>query len=333
MKVLVTGGGGFLGRAILKQLSTFYPNAERHTLQRSHHPDLESKGIVQHLGSLSDIKTVDTAVSNAEIVFHVAAKAGIWGNYQDYYTTNVLGTEQILSACEKYGVKQLIYTSTPSVVHAGGDLEGVDESAPYATRFSTHYPATKAIAEKMVLGANSDTLATMALRPHLIWGPGDNHLVPRLIAQAKQGRLRFIGSGENLIDGVYIENAASAHIAAVKHLKPKANCAGKAYFITQGEPLPLKDLVNGIVEAAGLPKIEKTMSPKLAYAIGCFLEAIYKLFGIQNDPPMTRFVAEQFSTAHWYSIQAARDDLGYEPTISTTQGLKKLAESLGTIPP
>ncbi|MBL92064.1 MAG: 3-beta hydroxysteroid dehydrogenase [Myxococcales bacterium] len=327
MKILVTGGGGFLGRAILAQLPQVYPQAERHTLQRSDHPDLTQKGITQHLGPLTDANLVDQAVAGSDLVFHVAAKAGVWGSYDSFHGPNVQGTENILAACRKHGVKKLIYTSTPSVVHSGSSLEGVDESVPYADHFSTHYPATKAQAEKMVLAANDDKLSTVALRPHLIWGPGDNHLVPRIVDRARRGRLRIVGPGDNLIDGVFIDNAAQAHVLASQKLQPNAACAGKAYFITQGEPVATKELINGIVQAAGLPKVEKSISPKAAYMVGFILEMIFKTFGIQKEPPMTRFVAEQLATAHWYNIDAAKNDLGYDPKVSTAQGLALLKAS------
>ena len=328
MKILVTGGGGFLGGAILKQLAHTYPQAERHTLQRSNHPELDAQGVIQHLGSLCDVDLVDAAVSGANMVFHVAAKAGVWGSYESFHAPNVTGTENILVACKKHGVQKLIYTSTPSVVHSGSSIEGADESIPYATHFSTHYPKTKTIAEKMVLAANSATLSTVALRPHLIWGPGDNHLVPRIIDRARRGRLRIVGDGRNLVDGVYIENAARAHLNAADKLSPDAACAGKAYFITQGEPIETKALINGIVQAGGLPPVEKTISFKAAYRVGAVLEFVFRLFGIQKEPPMTRFVAEQLSTAHWYSIEAAKKDLGYVPKVSTRQGLELLQAHL-----
>ena len=327
MKILVTGGGGFLGGAILKQLAQAYPDAERHTLQRSNHPELAAQGVVQHLGALSDEAVVDKAVAGAEMVFHVAAKAGVWGSYESYHAPNVTGTENVLKACQKHGVKKLVYTSTPSVVHSGSSIEGADESIPYATHFSTHYPKTKAIAEKMVLAANSNTLSTVALRPHLIWGPGDNHLVPRIIDRARRGRLRIVGDGKNLVDGVYIDNAARAHLNAADKLSPNAACAGKAYFITQGEPIETKTLINGIVQAGGLPPVEKTISFKAAYRVGAVLEFVFRLFGIKKEPPMTRFVAEQLSTAHWYRIDAAKADLGYTPKISTSEGLQRLQAS------
>ena len=327
MKILVTGGSGFLGRAILKQLPKAYPTATLHTLQRSQHTDLAQQNITQHLGPLTDADLVDQAVAGSDLVFHVAAKAGVWGSYESFHEPNVQGTENVLAACRRHGVTKLIYTSTPSVVHSGSSLEGVDESVPYANHFSTHYPATKAKAEKMVLAANDDTLSTVALRPHLIWGPGDNHLVPRIVDRARRGRLRIVGPGDNLVDGVFIDNAAHAHVLASQKLQPQAACAGKAYFITQGEPIETKKLINGIVNAAGLPSVEKHISFKAAYRIGAVLEFVFKLFGIQKEPPMTRFVAEQLSTAHWYLIDAAKNDLGYDPKVSTAQGLALLKAS------
>ena len=218
------------------------------------------------------------------------------------------------------------FIPTPSVVHAGGDIEGADESLPYSDHFDTHYPKTKAIAEQRVLQANGNHLSTVALRPHLIWGPGDNQLIPRLVARSQAGRIALVGDGSKLVDGVYIDNAADAHINAFDALKPAPH-GGKAYFITNDAPLPMADLMNGILAAAGEPPIRKHIPPALAIAVGALCEGIWWLLRRKTEPPMTRFVARQLSTAHWYDISAARQDLGYAPAVSTQEGLKRLADS------
>jgi nucleoside-diphosphate-sugar epimerase len=325
MKALVTGGGGFLGKAIVLKLLE-RGDAVR-SFSRGDYPELSKLGVEVVRGDISDAKEVDSAVDGSDVVFHVASKPGIWGDYEKYHRTNVDGTENIITACRNHGIKRLVYTSSPSVVHSGGNVEGIDESTPYAEHFETHYPKTKAIAEQMVLKANSEELATVALRPHLIWGPGDNHLIPRLIQRGRSGRLSKVGKKTHLVDSVYIDNAAEAHLLAADRLRPGSDIAGKAYFISQGEPVDISELMNRIIATAGIPPIKRTVPPSLAYASGWFFEIIYTLFRIKKEPPMTRFLAKQLSTAHWFDISAARRDLGYNPDVSIEEGLKRLEQS------
>ncbi|MDK9719311.1 MAG: NAD-dependent epimerase/dehydratase family protein, partial [Trichlorobacter sp.] len=228
---------------------------------------------------------------------------------------------------------KLIYTSSPSVVFDGNDVEGGDETLPYPAHFEAFYPQTKALAEQLVLQANSPQLATVSLRPHLIWGPGDNHLVPRIIAKGKSGRLRRIGNRPCLVDTVYVDNAARAHLQAADRLEPGRPVAGKAYFISNGEPIPLWEMVNLILEAGGVAPVTKSISPEAAYAVGAICEKLWGWFRLSGEPPMTRFVAKELATAHWFDISAARRDFGYQPEITIDQGLKQLQQWLATIRP
>jgi nucleoside-diphosphate-sugar epimerase len=325
MIALVTGGGGFLGAAIVRRLRERGDTV--HSFSRRRYDELESLGVAQHQGDLADSIAVSRAAAGCDIVFHVAAKAGVGGRDRDYYRANVLGTANVLTACRHHGIVRLVYTSSPSVVFDGRDMAGVNESVPYPSHYDAAYPQTKAIAERMVLKANSAALATVSLRPHLIWGPGDNHLIPRILARARAGRLRRIGTEAKLIDSVYIDNAADAHLLAADRLAPGSPIAGKAYFITQGEPLPLWDLVNRILHAAGLGPVTRSILPRLAYGMGGLLEMIYAIFRPQEEPPMTRFVARELTTAHWFDISAARCDFGYHPSISLDEGLRRLEAS------
>ncbi len=325
-RALVTGSGGFLGKAIAARL--LERGVEVVGVNRGEYPDLVELGVDQRQGDLSAPATALAAAEGCDTVFHVAAKAGVWGDYNSYASANITATEHVIAACEAHGIQRLIYTSTPSVIHSGGDVEGIDESAPYPEHFHTHYPATKAIAERLVLSAATDEFLTVALRPHLIWGPGDNHLTPRIIDRAGAGKLAFVGDGSNLVDSVYIDNAADAHINAADALKPGAPCVGRPYFITNDEPLEIRDLVNRIVGAAGLEPVTKTVPPGIAFAVGALLEFIYGITGRLDEPPMTRFVAKQLSTAHWYDISGARRDLGYEPKVTVAEGIEKLAASM-----
>lgn len=324
--VLVTGAGGFLGKAIA--LRCLERGWKVRGIARGSYPELAGRGVDMYRGDVASADDVDPIMEGCDAVFHVAALAGVWGTFDDYYTTNVLGTQNIVHSAKEYGVRKLIYTSTPSVVHGGHHVSGLDESAPYGTKFSTHYQTTKCEAEKFVLANNDNELQTVALRPHLIWGPGDNHITPRLIARHRAGRLKLVGDGSNKVDGTYIDNAALAHMLAHDRLGPGAACAGKAYFIAQDEPVASRDLINGLVGAAGLPPVTATISPGAAKAVGAVLEGIWTVFRLGGEPPMTRFLAEQLSTDHYYDLSAAKRDLGYVPEVSMKEGLERLAAAL-----
>jgi len=270
------------------------------------------------------------AAQGCDIIFHVAAKAGIWGDYAEYYQANVTGTEAVIAACRANSIARLVATGSPSVVFDGSDIENGNESLPYPDHYEAHYPQTKMLAELLVLQANSPNLATVSLRPHLIWGPGDNHLVPRIIAKAKADRLKRIGSRPCLADTVYIDNAAKAHLLAADRLSTGSKIAGKAYFITNDQPVPLWDMVDRILAAGGLPPVSGRISPQLARVIGIVCEKIWGVLKLSGEPPMTRFVANELSTAHWFDISAAKRDLGYYPEISIEVGLKRLADWLPT---
>jgi nucleoside-diphosphate-sugar epimerase len=222
-------------------------------------------------------------------------------------------------------VSRLVYTSSPSVVFDGGDMAGVDESVPYPPHHEAPYPATKAEAERLVLAANGPDLATVALRPHLVWGPRDPHFLPRLVARRRTGRLLRIGDGRNLVDGTYIDNAVAAHLLGAERLAPGAACAGRAYFIANGEPLPAWDLVDGILEAAGEPRVAGSVPAWLAYGAGALLEGLHTALPLAGEPAMTRWVARELATTHWFDLAAARRDLGYEPAVTTREGLARLS--------
>lgn len=327
MKALVTGGGGFLGGAIVDRLLA--RGVAVRSFARGAYPALAAKGVEALRGDLADAEAVHGAAAGCDVVFHVAARPGVWGSHDDFHRPNVIGTRNVIDACRRHGIPKLVYTSTPSVVHAGGDLEGVDESVPYPDHFEAHYPATKAEAERAVLAAHGPALATVALRPHLIWGPGDNHLIPRIVARAKAGRLRLVGQPPGpMVDTTYIDDAAEAHLLAFERLGPEAACGGRAYFISQGDPQPVSVVINGILAAHGLPPCERWISAKAAYRVGAVLEAVFGLFRVKAEPPLTRFVAKQLATAHWYDISAARRDLGYAPTATVAERLVDLARAV-----
>ncbi len=322
--ILVTGGGGFLGKAIVKQLIKRGDSVT--SLSRKFYPGLESLGVNQIQGDISNKDVVEQTCKGRDIVFHVAAKPGVWGDYTDYYQTNVAGTENVISGCLKHQVPILIHTSSPSVIFDGTDMEGVDESVPYPETFHTHYTKTKALAEQKVVAASGDTLKIIILRPHLIWGPEDNHLVPRIISRAK--KLVKVGNRDNLVDTIYIDNAVDAHILAAEKLESHPELSGNIYFISQDEPIPVWEMINNILNTAGLDPITRALPHRLVWCIGAMLEFTYKTFGIKNEPKMTRFVADELATAHWFDISAAKKDIGYSPEVSIQEGLLRLEEWL-----
>jgi nucleoside-diphosphate-sugar epimerase len=326
MKVLVTGGGGFLGQSICRQLVARGHSVR--SMNRKHYPALDDIGVDQRRGDIASLDMVIEAAAGVDAIIHSAGRVGAWGRLEDYYETNVRGTDNVLAACELTEIDKLVLTSSPSVVHNGGDLEGVDESVPYATHFSSAYAQTKALAEQHVLAANGPKLATVALRPHFVWGPGDPNLVPRILRRARRGQLRLVGDVPKKIDTIYVDNAAEAHVLALERLGIGSPIAGKTYFVSQGEPVTHEALINSWLKADGFPPETRRIPLGLARFLGAALETIYSTLGIAAEPPLTRFLVEQLSTSHWFNIDAARRDLGYSPKVSMAEGLARLSQYL-----
>lgn len=323
MKYLVTGGGGFLGLYVTEQLVARGDSVR--VFCRGHYPRLDELKVETQQGDIRDIAAVRRACEGIDVVFHTAAVPGIWGPWEHYHAINTIGTQNVLQACLESNVRKLIYTSSPSVIYDGKDHLNVNESYPYPTSYLCHYPHSKAMAERAVLEANgSNGLATAALRPHLIWGPRDNHLIPRLIDRARSGRLRRVGDGQNLISMSYVENAATAHLQAADRLEVGSPVAGQAYFINEREPVNLWSWVDEILSQAGLPPLKKRISASMAYALGATCEAVYSVLRLKGEPPMTRFLALQLSGSHYYSVDKARHDFGYEPAISVAEGMRRM---------
>ncbi len=324
MKALVTGGGGFLGSRITQMLHA--RDDEVTVLGRHRYPHLEEVGIRTIQADLRDAEAVARACEDMDIVFHAAALTGIWGKRTAFRDVNVSGTRNVIEGCRTYGVGRIVFTSSPSVVLDEDDLCGADESHPYPQRYLTHYAETKALAEQSVLEANAPAMATVALRPHLIWGPGDPHLIPRVIARARTKRLIQVGDGRNLVDITYVDNAAEAHLQVADALAPGAACAGRAYFISQGEPVSLWPWLNEILAGIGVSTVTRRISFGTAWRIGVILESLYRIVGSTSEPKMTRFLALQLGKSHYFNISAARRDFGYKPLLSTRQGTSRLIE-------
>jgi len=379
--VFVTGAGGFLGKAICKLLRL--ANIKVTGFARGSYPELTQMGVNMVQGDITDFTCLKEAMKSCDLVFHVAAKAGVWGSKEDYFKPNVQGAENIIKACQELAITRLVYTSTPSVTFAGVDEAGIDESQPYANNFLNYYGESKAVAEQLVLDAsahisvkqvsqktphkgarkvpqqksikigsnvsessfdnsfnpsfdhhledsfNNTQLKTVALRPHLIWGPNDPHLVPRVLERARAGKLKLVGKEDKLVDTIFVDNAAYAHIlAAIALAKPDSKCIGKAYFISNDEPITMAAMLNNILHCAELPPVNKRVPSAVAYAVGATLECLYTLLNKKQEPMMTRFVARQLSTCHYFDISAAKLDFGYTPLISTEEGMQLLKASL-----
>jgi len=370
--VFVTGASGFIGGKIAERLLA--DGRRVRVLSRRPLPELEARGAEVIPGDLDDIHALRRGCASCESVFHVAGRVGVWGSRREFFRVNVGGTQNVIAACREAGVLRLIYTSSPSVVYNGGDLRNVNESAPLCLHAPCAYPTSKAAAELEVLSANGKNFATIALRPHLVWGPGDKNVVPRVLALARSGRLKIIGAGKNKVDVTHITNVVDAHLLAEGALlsgsaapfrppvagvarpelveradpgsgSPRLNpgsglqapdprpetqdtnarpAAGRAFFITNGEPVVLWQWINNLLMELNEPPVSKHVSLSAAYAAGGVLEALWRVLPIKGEPPMTRFVAKEMATDHWFDITAARRDLAYHPLTTVADGVKDL---------
>lgn len=328
--VLVTGGGGFLGSAVVRKLLRRGDTVR--VLGRNEYPELNRLGAQCFRGDIRDPGTINGAARGCDVIHHIAALPGIWGPRSEFYNINVRGTRNVIEACEDLEINRLVYTSSPSVVHHGGHIRGLKESElDYPSRWPAHYPETKAIAEQEVLAANGKIFTgggvfrTVSLRPHLIWGPDDPNLIPRIIRRARSGRLRIVGNGLNKVDTIYVENAAQAQILAADTLRDNpVAAAGKSYFITQGEPVVLWEFINRILQAADVPALKRKVPWRMAWLAGVLLEFKHRLLRNESEPMMTRFVAEELSHDHWFDTSAAKQDLGFTPEVSMEEGIRRL---------
>jgi nucleoside-diphosphate-sugar epimerase len=325
--VLITGASGFIGGRLAERL--LREGRKVRCYSRREVPALAAQGAEIILGELGDRDRLAQACEGVGTVFHVAGRVGVWGPPEPFFRVNEGGTRAVVGACRRADVPRLVHTSSPSVVYNGGDLSGVDESAPLCTEAPCAYPTSKAAAERVVAAANSTLLRTVSLRPHLVWGPGDRNVVPRCLSLAKAGRLRIVGSGTNRVDLTHIENVVDAHLLAEAALVgPDSVAAGRAYFITNGEPVVLWDFINELCVAAAIPPVRKRIGLPAAMAVGAVLELAWTVMRRREDPPMTRFVAKELATDHFFSIDAARRDLGYRPRVSMEEGMRELAPLL-----
>ncbi len=323
MRVLVTGGSSLLARRTAEALLA---RGDEVVLIQRNRAEVQTE---QVLGDIRDVDLVASAAARCDAIIHAAAKVGVVGDWEDYRSINVDGTAAVIEAARRNGVSRVVHVSTPSVAHAGHALVGEIATPPVTGRKGAFYAESKAIGERLAVSASSDSLAVVAIRPHLVWGPGDTQLVGRIVERARAGRLVLVGDGSALIDTTYIDGASSALVAALDSAIPGAACVGKAYVIANGEPRPIRELVLGICHAAGVDIAPKEVPRRVALAAGSMIEGIWRtaarLGRVETEPPMTRFMAEQLGTAHWFDPRPARDDLGWQPTVSIDEGLRRLA--------
>ena len=326
MNALVSGGGGFLGRTIVEQL--LEQGHEVASFSRHRYLELEEMGAQSVQGDLQDAQAVMQACRDRDVVFHVAARAGFWGTWESFFGPNVAGTQNVIAACRANGVKKLIYTSSPSVVFDNRPQSGVDETYPYPAKYESFYPQSKAIAEQEVIAANGAGLATCSLRPHLIFGPRDNHLLPRVIATAQAGKLPQIGDGSNRVDLTFVQDAARAHLLAADALAPNSPVAGSVYFVSQDEPVNLWNWLGELFRKLGVPAVKQRFPLSVARAAGAAMEFAYKTFKLEGEPRLTRFLASELAMDHYYDISRAKRDFGYQPQIDMAEATRRTIPTL-----
>jgi 2-alkyl-3-oxoalkanoate reductase len=325
VRVLVTGGSSLIGAGVARAIAG--RGDEVIAFQRSPSARLDGvAGVTQVLGDVRHRDSVVAAAAGCGGIVHVAAKVGVTGPWREYRSINVGGTENVITAAVLNGIDRLVYVSSPSVAHGGEPIVGGQADPPVFGRRRAWYPESKAIAEHIALGMVSDGLGIVAVRPHLVWGPGDTQLVGRIVERAAGGRLALVEGGRALVDTTYIDNAVDALVAALDAVHPGATCSGRAYVVSNGEPRMIRELVEGICRAADVPFAPREVSLRLGRIVGAGVERVWPLLRRDDEPPLTRFLAEQLGTAHWFDPRPARDDLGWTPSVSIDDGLGRLSD-------
>jgi nucleoside-diphosphate-sugar epimerase len=323
---LVIGGTGFLGGEIIRQLLERGQKVRTLCRRSGDVPD----GAEVVLGDVTDQQSLESACQGIETVYHTASIPSISVHWDPFFDVNIIGTLNVLDACRKTSVQKLIYTSSASVVFNGKPQLGIDETVPYPSEWLAHYPQSKAIAERLVLATATErsergSLLACSIRPHLIIGKKDRHLIPRLLARAESGRLFRVGNGKNLIDIIFVENAALGHIQAAEALtNEESPVNGNAYFLSQGEPVNCWEWIDEVLVMKGLPKVNRSISHTAAWMLGLALEGWYTCFRLRGEPIMTRFLAAELALTHYLNISKAKRDFGYAPVISMAEGMRQL---------
>lgn len=317
MKVLVTGASGMLGAAVARALHERGDDVTVFQRRPSGLPCAE------RLGDVTDAAAVRAAATGTDAVVHLAARVSVTGRWADFEATNVDGTANVLAAARAGGAQRVVHVSSPSVAHSGRSLVGAGATPADPDHASGHYARSKAMAEQLALAAPD--LAVVAVRPHLVWGPGDTQLVGRIAERARTGRLALVGSGAALVDTTYVDNAVDAIVAALDRAGDASGPAGHAYVVSNGQPRPLAELVARICAAVGAPPPNRHVPYRVARAGGAVAELLWAGLRRTDDPPMTRFLAEQLSTAHWFDLRETRAALGWAPRVDLDEGFRRLA--------
>ena len=322
---LILGGGGFLGRALASRL--LRTGGSVRSFSRRSYPDLEALGVECFRGDILDVAALERACRGCTTLFHTVAICEIVKPARLYHDVNVQGTRNVLEACRRCGVSRLVYTSTPSVVIGREDIVMGNEELLYAKSFLSPYPETKMMAEKLVLAANSAEFRTCALRPHLMWGAGEPHIIPLILQEADAGRLKIVGDGRNQVSLTHVLNAAEAHWQAAEELAGAGRCAGKPYFVNDVEPVFLWEWINSLLEGCGRPRVTRHVSRALFELLGGLEELLHALPGL-GAPRLNRFTAHQLGHSHSFSCERAMREFGYSPVISPEEGMRELLASL-----
>jgi len=323
MKVLITGGSSLMGRGVAELLLA---RGDEVTLFQRSRSEAVAPAVRQVLGDVRDAGAVLESIAGQEAVIHLAAKVGVIGSLSEYHAINVEGTRHVVDAVRRHGIDRLVHVSSPSVAHAGDAIVGAGAQPAVLDHGTAWYPATKAIGEGIALQAASPACGVVVIRPHLVWGPGDTQLVGRIVERAHAGRLALVGGGRALVDTTYIDNAISSLVAALDAATPGAPCSGKPYVIANGEPRPIREILSGICTAAGAPFTPRDVPLAVARRLGTVIERMWPLLDREDEPPLTRFLADQLGTAHWFDPRPARDELGWTPRVTIDQGFAALAE-------
>lgn len=322
MKVLLTGSSSLLGAQTVRSLVQRGDTVA--VMQRRASAVAEELELTQHLGDVVDPQVAAAAVEGADTVIHLAARVGVVGTRRQFFDTNVVGTRVVLAAAKDAGVQRFVFVSSPSVAHTGRALAGCGAQPADPRHAKGEYSKSKALAEKEVLAADGTGITTIAVRPHLVWGPGDTQLVGRIVERARQGRLALVAGGRPLIDTTYLDNAVDALVAAADRAEAGH---GRAFIVSNGEPRTVEEMIARICEAAGERPPERSVPRAAAWMAGAVAETAWKVAGRDDDPPMTRFLAGQLGTAHWFDLRETREVLQWQPAVSLDEGFARLAAS------